>query len=46
MIPSFTLGRVMIKQISHAEYRKLLKQFIKKWHFEKTDRGYKPVSDE
>jgi len=45
-IPSFTLRSCKISQISHKEWREMQKSVVKKWHFEKTDNGYKPVSDE
>jgi hypothetical protein len=45
-IPSFTLRATKISQISHKEWREMKKRTIKKWHFEKTDNGYKPVPDD
>ena len=45
-IPSFTVGKTTISQISNKEWEEMKKRVIKKWHFEKTDTGYKPVSDE
>ena len=45
-IPSFTLDKTTIRQISNKEWREMQKRVVKKWHWEKTDNGYKPVSDE
>jgi len=45
-IPSFKLDKTIIRQISNKEWEEMKKRAIKKWHFEKTDTGYKPVSDE
>jgi hypothetical protein len=46
MIPSFTTGKVTFKSISRKEWEKIKKSAIRKWHWERTENGIKPVADE
>ena len=43
MIPSFTLDKTTIRQISNKEYQHMLDHAIKVWHFERSSNGVKPV---
>jgi hypothetical protein len=44
MIPSFTLGKTTIRQVSNKELKYMLDHAIKDWHFERSGHGFKPVS--
>jgi hypothetical protein len=43
-IPSFTLGKTTIRQISRENLKRIQETAIKVWHFERTVRGVIPVA--
>jgi len=46
--PPYKPGRkgVSISPISHKELSEIKKRAVKKWHWERTEGGVKPVADE